>query len=147
MTLVDRTPWQWWEVCLLALVVWREARGCEHDAQVAVACSIRNRVDNPKWWGNDYVSVITKKWQYSSMAATGDPQLIIYPQANDHEFEECLGIADMVHRRMMNNPLGGSDSYIDISIPDPPWATPDCFVGQIGRLRFFNVDHDIEKMQ
>jgi len=141
-----RTPWQWWEVCLLALVIWREARGAQHDARIAVACSIRTRVDHPRWWGNDYVSVITKKWQYSSMAATGDPQLITYPQANDHVFEECLRIADLVHDRSMNSPLKGADSYHDISIPAPKWATDDCFVGQIGRLRFFSVNHDPEEV-
>jgi cell wall hydrolase len=137
-----RTPWQWWEVCLLALVVWREARGASRDAKIAVACSVRNRVDNPKWWGKTYDQVITKKWQYSSMTAAGDPQLSTYPQPDDHVFEECLGIADKVYERSLTNPLPGADSYFDDSIAPPKWATPATFVGKIGRLSFYNIDGD-----
>jgi hypothetical protein len=136
----NRTPWQWWEVCLLALVIWREARGESYDARIAVGCSIRNRVKHPKWWGNDYVSVITKKWQYSSMAASGDPQLMTYPQARDHIFEECLNIASLVYDDTYNSPVAGADSYYDDSIPPPKWATADLFVAKIGRLNFYNVD-------
>lgn len=141
---INRTIWQWWEVCLLALVVWREARGAGHDAMVAVACSIRNRVERPKWWGTSYDQVITKKWQYSSIAATGDPQLIIYPQPADNIFDECLNIADQVYDRTLSNPMPGADSYYDDSIPAPKWATPETFVGKIGRLSFHNLDRDIE---
>jgi hypothetical protein len=90
------------------------------------------------------VSVITQKWQYSSIAATGDPQLMAYPKANDNIFEDCLKIADMVHDNLMNSPLPGADSYYDDSIPAPKWATPDLFVGKIGRLNFYNSDHDFE---
>jgi hypothetical protein len=48
----------------LALAVWREARGESAEGQVAVACSIINRVANPKWWGATVDEVITKRWQY-----------------------------------------------------------------------------------
>lgn len=142
---MTRTAWQWWEICLLALVIWRESRGSSHETKVAVACSIRDRVDNPKWWGNDYVTVITKKWQYSSMAAVGDPQLSVYPQADDDVFEDCLTIASSVHDRTVTNPFPGADSYYDDSIQAPKWATPETFVGKSGRLNFYNSDHDFEQ--
>ena len=141
----ERTPWQWYEVCLLALVIWREARGESLEARIMVGCSIRNRIDNPKWWGTDWISCITKKWQYSSMTASGDPQLAIYPQATDHTFQECLAVASMVHGRVYNSPLKGGDSYYDSGIAPPKWATPETFVGTLGRLHFHNLDRDIEK--
>jgi N-acetylmuramoyl-L-alanine amidase len=140
-----RTPWQWWEVCLLALVVWREARGEPFPAQLAVACSIRNRVQNPKWWGHDYATVITKKWQYSSIAAPNDPQLTLYPQTGDTAFEACLDLAGLVYDGQVANPMAGADSYYDDSILAPAWATPATFVGKLGRLSFFNSDHDHEE--
>jgi hypothetical protein len=91
------------------------------------------------------VSVITKKWQYSSIAAVGDPQLMLYPQATDAVFEECLIIADRVHGNLVSAPLEGADSYYDDSIAPPKWATPKTFVGKIGRLNFYNSDHDYEQ--
>lgn len=114
----------------------------------AVGCSIRNRVDHPAWWGNDYGSVIGKKFQYSSMAAPGDPQLIRFPGAGDAEFAEALQIADaLVNHEPIANPTPCADSFYDTSIPPPAWATPECYVGTVGRLRFYNVDHDYERVE
>lgn len=137
--------WELYETALLALVSWREARGEGELGMRAVACSIRNRVERPSWWGTSYATVISKKYQYSSMAAPGDPQLIRYPDMNDSAFAEALQIADMIiAEEPVANPVSGADSFYDVSIPPPSWATPDCFVGQIGSIRFYNVDHDYE---
>jgi spore germination cell wall hydrolase CwlJ-like protein len=62
---------------------------------------------------------------------------------------ECLqaasnavdGIAD---KRASENPVPGADGYYDISISPPKWATPETFVKQIGKLRFYNLDRDFE---
>lgn len=128
-----------YEKALLALVVWREARGEPIKAKQAVADSIMNRVVNPKWWGRSLGEIIGKKWQYSSMAAPGDPNLIAYPLPSDHSFQECLAVAETAvafpHR-------SGADSYYDTSIPPPAWAKSERFVEQIGRIRFYNTDGD-----
>jgi spore germination cell wall hydrolase CwlJ-like protein len=129
---------------LLALVVWREARGEPHDCRVAVACSILNRVKRPSWWGSDVQGVVTKKWQYSSMTAPNDPQLTKFPARSDTTWLDCMTIADDVLRGRVVPPFPGADSYHDISIPAPNWATPAAFVGQLGRIRFFNLDNDVE---
>ena len=132
-----------YRVVLLALLTWREARGETRGARVQVAWTVRNRVENPKWWGTDYISVITKKWQYSSIASPRDPQLILYPQENDHVFLECLEIANTVISSSSGEeiaPFPEADSYYDDSIAPPAWATPDKMVGRIGRLAFYNID-------
>jgi len=137
--------WEIYETALLALVIWREARSEGELGMRGVACSIRNRVKHPAWWGKDFGSVIGKKFQYSSMATPGDPQLIRYPDANDASFAEALQIADaLLHDEPVANPVPHADSFYDISISAPSWATPDCFVGEIGRIRFYNVDKDWE---
>lgn len=145
----ELTPWNYYEIVLLALVVWREARGESHDAKLAVAHTIKNRLAHPGWWGNDFVSVITKKWQYSSMTDPNDRQLTTWPQANDHTFEECLTIAALVVGGVYRSPLPGIDSYYDDSLKGdtmPKWAKehPERFAGKIGRLNFYNMDCDIE---
>lgn len=140
----ELTAWNYYEIVLLALLVYREARGESHEAKIAVAHTVLNRVAHPTWWGNDVVSVITKKWQYSSLTDPKDPQLTVWPKASDHIFEECLTVASLVLSGIYNAPLKGIDSYHDSSIPAPKWATPDTFVGQLGKLKFYNVDRDVE---
>lgn len=138
------TPWQMYERTLLGLTLWREARGEAYSTRIAVAHTVRNRVTHPKWWGNDYISVLTKKWQYSSMTDPKDRQLTTWPGPSDHEFEECLGIACDVMDDRIANPVKGADSYYDVSIPPPKWATEEKRVGQLGTIVFFNVDGDTD---
>lgn len=143
------TAWNYYEITLLALTLWREARGESTDAKIAVAHTVKNRIDNPGWWGNDWISVLTKKWQYSSLTDPNDKQLTTWPKADDHVFEECLSIAEMVVRGVYNSPLKGIDSYYDDSLQGdlrPKWAKehPERFVGKIGRLNFYNMDCDVE---
>jgi spore germination cell wall hydrolase CwlJ-like protein len=137
--------WRMWEISLLALTLWREARGESFEAKVAVAHSIKNRVDRPTWWGQDWVSVLTKKWQYSSLTDPKDRQLTTWPKSDDASFVECLNVAEGVRGGYFNSPLKGADSYYDDSIAPPSWATPETFVGTIGRLHFHNLDRDLER--
>ncbi len=128
----------------LALALYREARGESHECKIAVACSIMNRVGRPSWWGKDVMSVLFKKWQYSSLTASKDPQLTTWPQSNDPVWQECLTIADQIFHGELTDPVPGADSYYDISIPPPNWTKTARFVAQIGRIKFYDVDHDYE---
>jgi N-acetylmuramoyl-L-alanine amidase len=131
------------DIFYLALVTWREARGEGTECMTAVAHSIMNRVNNPKWWGKDVTSVVTKKWQYSSMTDPKDRQLTTWPGL-DPWWSMALVIAAGVYDGTIKNPAPGADSYFDISIPNPIWATADKFVTQIGRIKFYNMDKDTE---
>lgn len=146
----DEDRWKAWGLSLLALTLWREARGERDDALIAVACSIKNRVDRPSWWGQDLVSVLTKKWQYSSLTDPNDRQLTTWPQPHDASFAECLNIAWGVMEGVYHSPVKGADSYYDDSLQGervPKWAQahPERFVGKVGRLSFFNMDQDVEE--
>lgn len=131
-----------YEQAMLALLVWREARGETRQAKIAVAFSVMNRVKNPKWWGTTLGAVIAKKWQYSSMAAPGDPNLIQYPLPQDLSFQDSMSAVNAAINNDAINPVVGADSYYDNSIPPPKWAKPEQFVKQIGAFRFFNTDGD-----
>lgn len=132
------------DVVFLALAIWREASGEPHAVRVAVACSILNRVDRPSWWGGTITEVLFKKWQYSSLTAPGDPNLVRWPSAGDLTWRESLQIARDVIEGLVTSPVPCADSYFDVSIAAPEWATPDRFVAQLGRVRFYNTDHDHE---
>jgi N-acetylmuramoyl-L-alanine amidase len=137
--------WASVDLAFFALTVWREARGEGAAGMKGVACSIRNRVRRPSWWGRSYYEVCTKKWQYSAMTASGDPQLGLFPARKDREFDQALWICSEVMAGRLRSPVPGADSYHDASIAAPKWATADSFVGQVGRIRFHNLDRDVEK--
>ena len=132
------------DITFLALTVWREARGEGSEGKLAVAKCILNRVQKPGWWGKDIMSVVFKKWQFSSLTDPKDPQLTTWPKSDDKAWIESLDIAEKALTWTTGHPAPGADSYYDISISPPKWATDNCFVKQLGRLRFYNVDIDLE---
>ena len=132
------------DVTFLALTVWRESRGESRQVQDGVAHAIMNRVQRPSWWGNDIMSVVFKKWQFSSMTSPNDPQLTTWPTVADPSWTQCLQVASDVAGGFSKSLAPGADSYYDISISAPKWATGDTFVVQLGKIRFYNLDHDIE---
>lgn len=134
------------DLIFLALTVWREARGQKRDCQLAVAYSILNRVEHPKWWGKDICSVVFARLQYSSMTYKGDVQLTTWPvNSQDPSWLSCLSASQAAINKTEPNPVPGADSYYDLSIPPPNWAEPKMFVARLGRIRFFNVDRDVER--
>lgn len=128
----------------MALVIWREARGEPLRAQIAVGFCILDRVNHPKWWGHNIMDVIRKRLQFSSMTDPRDKQLTTWPGPKDYSWDNALQVAAGVISGGYVNPADGADSYHDISIPSPKWAEEKKFVAQIGRLKFYNVDKDIE---
>jgi spore germination cell wall hydrolase CwlJ-like protein len=137
--------WDDYERALLAIDVWREARNQPRAAKAGVAYSVMNRVSKPGWWGNSISAVVGKKWQYSSMTAPRDPNLIQWPQRGDVSWVECMDVVDCVLAKTEPNVVDGADSYYDNSIPAPKWATPETFVAQVGAFFFHDTDHDHEK--
>lgn len=128
----------------LALVLWREARGESIEAKAGVAYAILNRVARPSWWGKSVTGVLFKKWQFSSMTDPNDRQLTTWPDENDPSWAACLSLANVVISGGAINPVPGADSYHDISIQPPKWTATARFVKQIGRIKFYDVDHDWE---
>lgn len=143
--MITKIEQSWIDTVFLALVVWREARGESDECKSAVAFSILNRVQRPSWWGKTTQEVLFKKWQYSSITDPHDPQLTKWPVNNDESWERCFRVSTDAISDNVLNPVIGADSYFDISIPNPKWATDDKFVKQIGRIKFYNLDMDIEK--
>lgn len=129
----------------LGLCDFREARGESEECQIAVICSILNRVQRKSWWGDSVVHVLKKKWQYSSLTAPNDPQLTLWPDWDDPAWLRALGAARQGLRGEFEHPLPGADSYHDVSIAMPATLASARFCGQIGRILFYDVDHDYER--
>jgi N-acetylmuramoyl-L-alanine amidase len=129
-----------YSLSLVALCIWREARSEPDEGMIAVGCTIRERVNSPKWWGNSYISCVTKKWQFSSMSDPSDPQLAAYPREDDPTFLRCLEIAEYVMSGEYVHPMPRSTHYYAEYIPAPGWAARAEYIGKIGRHLFFHLD-------
>jgi N-acetylmuramoyl-L-alanine amidase len=130
------------DIALLALMLWREARGEPYLVRVAVACSVMNRVRAHSWFGDTIGEVVTKKWQYSAFTAPGDPNLVLWPKPKDPVFEECLRIAgEVAANPNCADPTGGATHYFDLRLADnpPPWAKSAQFKVRLGRLFFYRA--------
>jgi N-acetylmuramoyl-L-alanine amidase len=128
-----------WELFMLALVVWREARNQPFAAQVGVACTVRNRVNAPVvWWGKTYLDVILCPDQYSSFNEN-DPNSTQFPKETDAVFPMCLAIARDVLGNVAADNTDGAQSYFDRSLDatPPTWASEAQHTVNIGDFRFF----------
>lgn len=127
------------DLTMLALTVWREARGESTAAQLGVAFVVKTRAAQPGWWGKDILSVVTKKLQFTSMTMAADPQTTTWPSWSDPSWLAVLDVAAQVLGGTVENPAPDADSYYDISIPAPKWALSGKFITQLGKIRFYRV--------
>jgi len=132
------SPEESYEFVLLALCVWREARGEPVPAKLGVAWSIKNRVSRPTWWGKDWASVILKPFQYSSFNPN-DPNAVKWPGALDTSWQACLDVAGQVFGDATPDPTAGSTHYFDKSLDGnpPTWAKEMTHTVDIGALHFY----------
>ena len=78
-----------YDMALLVIVSWREARGDGREAMRAVAHVIANRVKANK---SSWVVEICKPNQFSSMTICGDGQTIVWPSEKD-----AISVYAMLH--------------------------------------------------
>lgn len=120
---------------LLALCIYREARGENFLGKRGVGCVVRNRVD-ARGYGSGYAGVILKKFQFSSFNAN-DPNHTVWPFDGEEAWMDCLAEANEV--------LGGCDDltfgalfYYSPPLTAPPHAWgPVVATAHIGRLEFY----------
>jgi spore germination cell wall hydrolase CwlJ-like protein len=128
----------------MALAIYREARGEQEIAQIGVGWTLKNRAQRPSWWGKTIDGCAYKAWQYSSLTDPHDRQLTVWGIAGIPAWETAWRIAGSILDGTYDHPLPGADSYHDISVPTPDAMATGRFCGQIGRLKFWDVDHDFE---
>lgn len=126
---------------LLALAVWREARGSSRAAKSGVKHVILNRVADPKGpyaHCKDVVSTILCPYQFSSFTRN-DPNAALLPNpATEGDWAawlECCSVVDD------NDPDGtsGATHYFDSSIKPPAWADPSKVTVKIDHFTFYRL--------
>lgn len=99
---------------ILALTVWAEARGECEKGQKAVAWVIRNRVDNPRWWGKTIKGVCFKPKNFScwnkddsNYKLISDPKTLTLGS-----YLEILALCEQVFSESaIEDPTNGCDHY------------------------------------
>ncbi|WP_349970916.1 cell wall hydrolase [Pseudomonas caspiana] len=132
---------------ILARTLWGEARGEGLAGMVAVAWSIRNRVDmdlhndgKPDWWGEGYTGVCQKAWQFSCWNKN-DPNFPFLSGAEPippAQFAQARQAAAIVIDGKQPDPTGGATHYYSTTMPKAPdWAANAKRTLKLGRHIFF----------
>ncbi len=95
---------------IMALTIWRENRGGhpQPDAMQSCANVILNRTEAH---GSTVWSVCTKKLQFSSLTAPGDPELVLWPPDSDPQWDMALQLAAQAAAGTLSDLTGGSTLY------------------------------------
>ena len=93
---------------ILALTVWRENRGGGLSGMQSVANVIMNRVKMRK---SDAYTECVRAEQFSSMTAKGDPELTLWPNDGDLQWQAALNIAAQAAAGALEDITGGADLY------------------------------------
>lgn len=127
-------------VILLAMAVFGESRGVSMEAKLAVACTVRNRVQ-AKTFGNDYVGVLLKPHQFDCFSAA-DPNSSKLLRPLDYEdvvtWEACFTAAYLVHGGSAADSTHGAvfyHSFPEATAP-PAWGRVE-LTEQISPFWFF----------
>lgn len=126
---------------VIARTIWAEARNQGTAGMAAVACVIKNRQDNPSWWGRSWISVCQKPFQFSAWNP-GDPNLpkLLGVDESDPQFVMALDLAAAVQAGALVDHTGGADSYFAVGTRHPAWATDTKHTVTIGGHAFYRVE-------
>jgi len=128
---------------ILARTLWGEARGEGLAGQIAVAWTIRNRVEDGRaksWWGEGYAGVCLAPYQFSCWNKN-DPN---YPYLSGakpiplKQFAQAQRAADLVISGAEPDLTKGATHYYATTMPKAPaWAAKATQTLRLGNHLFF----------
>ena len=134
---------------ILAMTIAGEARGEPIQGQIAVAWVVKNRADNPKWWGNDIISVCLRRYQfemYNFLVKEEIDWRDLYMGIRQHsQWDAIRAVTKRIHRAiaeavivgLIPDPTSGSTHYYNPKYASPAWANDLEYVKTIGQHRFY----------
>ena len=129
-------PQQVLRMFMLALCVWREARGESARGKRLVAQVIRNRVEDSRWPA-EYIGVILQPFQFSAFNH-GDPNALKFPAEHDPAWAACVEAAVAVLNADV--PFTSANHYVvDALRPRPTWFDDHKVVAREGAHVFLYI--------
>lgn len=119
---------------LLALCIWREARGESYRGKLLVGATIRNRVED-KRWPNTYAGVITQRMQFSAFNL-GDPNALKFPGDGETAWAESVRAADEI---LAAATVPTTANHYHTTAVTPVWSRADKVVEMEGSHVFFRL--------
>lgn len=120
--LVDDTTHKDTTIDILARTMWGTAKEPTIALMEAVGCVVRNRVKIAQqrggyWWGNDFVSVCQKPYQFNCWNRS-DPAYreLIAVDKTDLYFAHAVIIADMLYGDRLADITGGATHFHPIDV-------------------------------
>ena len=123
------------DVVIMAKTIWGEARGESYEGKVAVGCVIRNRAEQPCWWGKSIAGVCLKKWQFSCWNSN-DPNSGKIAELSDDVLSPFVDIANSILEGSVDDPTSGATHYHTEAV-DPKWAIGREATCEIGHHLFY----------
>ena len=136
---------------LLVLTIYGEARGEPIEGQIAVGCTIRNRVQTGRW-GASYAKVCLAPWQFSCWRPEGgraNHQVVVAAAEmlaksttlpEDAALRQCAWVGQGVMGHWIQDTVRDATHYLtaDLLASAPPrWAVNQTPVARVGRHVFF----------
>lgn len=131
---------------LLAMLLWGECRGESADGKRAVANVVRNRVLLSPKYGDGWVRVMLRPFQFSCFL-TADPNASKLLRPTEHgsleTWQECGEVAEQVFGGTQPDPTNGATHYCTIAAPrlthvwPPAWTWAMQARGTVGAHAFF----------
>lgn len=128
---------------ILARTLWGEARGETLAGMIAVAWTIRNRVNDGKtksWWGEGYAGVCQAPYRFSCWNKN-DPNYPFLSGAKPipiGEMAKAVMAATAVIDGAQPDPTGGATHYYATTMPKPPkWVMGAKQTLKLGHHIFF----------
>jgi hypothetical protein len=103
----------------MAITAWKENRGGGRAGMQSVMNVVLNRAAKR---GTSPYEECVRPWQFSSLTAKGDPELILWPAVGDPQFAMALEMASEAALGRLPDITGDATSYYAVSIPAPSWA-------------------------
>lgn len=137
------------EEMLLSRAIFGEGRGLPDEGKIAIAWSIKNRVDDSRW-PNNYHDVILQKSQFSAFREN-DPnwKYVTNPLYGINPkqlavWEKCYEIAGLVILGEIKDSTGGVNHYFSDYIDYPSWTKSKNakFIIKIGNTLFYNLQKE-----
>ena len=127
-------------VDVLARTLWAEARGEGVTGMRAVACVVRNRANNPRWWGRSIVDVCLKPWQFSCWNHN-DPNRakLLSVGQSDRQFQQALDAARETVAGRLPDLTRRADHYHTKAVR-PLWSRGVTPVVTLGNHVFFRLE-------
>ena len=114
--------WKEWEAGLLALAMWREARGEKQDTRLSMRAVGHTIVNYARRTSHTVGDMLRKPLYISSLTDPKDHQLNLYPESLDPQFQLASQIADIILDGSDPDPTGGATHYFNPKQVLPPWA-------------------------